>query len=275
MPMPFSTPPDSATLTTPTTLKRTRRYAAALIAALPLACAMTPTFAQSSAPEAATSAAPQQDLQNAPKPPSELFGQLYRDVELNQVFPDSKTFADMVPNEAPSKIVAQYEVWSSRNAGITDPDARKAALREFVAQHFSDQKQSDDHYVSDPNQDVVSHIDTLWDVLRRNPDSAQQPYSSLLPLPKPYVVPGGRFNEIYYWDSYFIMLGLEASGRHDLTRDELDNFAALIDRYGHIPNGNRSYYLSRSQPPFFAQMVALVARRDGDATYVRYLPELR
>ncbi|WP_322053964.1 alpha,alpha-trehalase TreF [Paraburkholderia bannensis] len=277
--MPSSTPPDSPCFLR---LSRMRRCSAALIAVLPLACAAPSTFAQAGASAPASQAtpaaeitAPQQDLQNAPKPPSELFGQLYRDVELGRVFPDSKTFADMLPNEAPTKIVAEYEIWSSRNAGITDPDARKAALREFVAQHFSDQKQSEDHYVSDPNQDVVSHIDTLWDVLRRNPDSAQQPYSSLLPLPKPYVVPGGRFNEIYYWDSYFIMLGLEASGRHDLTRDELDNFAALIDRYGHIPNGNRSYYLSRSQPPFFAQMVALVARRDGDATYVRYLPELR
>ncbi|WP_241024038.1 alpha,alpha-trehalase TreF [Paraburkholderia sp. Ac-20340] len=256
-------------------------HAAALIVALPLACAAPLASAQTAAPQTASAPAPQQELQSpqspqaAPKPPSELFGQLYRDVELAQVFPDSKTFADMEPNTTPAKIVSEYEIWSARNAGITDPDARKTALRAFVAQYFSDRKPSEDHYVSDPNQDVVSHIDTLWDVLRRNPDTTQQPYSSLLPLPRPYVVPGGRFNEIYYWDSYFIMLGLEASGRHDLTRDELDNFATLIDRYGHIPNGNRSYYLSRSQPPFFAQMVALIARRDGDATYVRYLPELR
>ncbi|QBQ99892.1 alpha,alpha-trehalase TreF [Paraburkholderia pallida] len=263
--------------------------AAALLIALPLACAPLAARAQAAASAPVAAAQTGQDLQAAsapfaasattqsaaPLPPSELYGQLYRDVELAQVFPDSKTFADMVPNETPTKIVADYEFWSAHHAGITDPDARRAALSQFVAQHFSDPKQAADSYVSDPNQNVVSHIDTLWDVLRRNPDAAQQPYSSLLPLPKPYIVPGGRFNEIYYWDSYFIMLGLEASGRHDLTRDELDNFATLIDRYGHIANGNRTYYLSRSQPPFFAQMVALVAQRDGDATYVRYLPELR
>ena len=69
---------------------------------------------------------------------------------------------------------------------------------------------------------------------------------------------GDRFDEIYYWDSFFIMLGLEQSGREDLLTDELNNFSTLIDRYGHIPNGNRTYYLSRSQPPFFAQMVRLV-----------------
>jgi alpha,alpha-trehalase len=276
-------------LRTPSTRARLIHGAAALLFALPLACATLTARAQTAASAAIAASQIQQDLQAAPasealpasaasatpRPPSELFGQLYRDVEMAQVFPDSKTFADMAPNEAPAKIVAEYESWSAHNAGITDPDARRAALAQFVAQHFSDPKPATDSYVSDPNQNVVSHIDTLWDVLRRDPDTAQPPHSSLLPLPKPYVVPGGRFNEIYYWDSYFIMLGLEASGRYDLMRDELDNFAALIDRYGHIPNGNRTYYLSRSQPPFFAQMVALVAQRDGDATYVRYLPELR
>jgi alpha,alpha-trehalase len=52
------------------------------------------------------------------------------------------------------------------------------------------------------------------------------------------------------------------------------NFAHLIDRFGHIPNGNRTYYLSRSQPPFFAAMVNLIAAREGDSVYTRYLPQL-
>ena len=76
-------------------------------------------------------------------------------------------------------------------------------------------------------------------------------HSSVLPLPYPYVVPGGRFRELYYWDSYFNMLGLEADGRHDLALNMLKDFAFEIDCYGHVPNGNRTYYLSRSQPPFF------------------------
>jgi alpha,alpha-trehalase len=125
-----------------------------------------------------------------------------------------------------------------------------------------------------PGQDVREHIDALWKVLERKPED-QRPYSSRLALPQRYVVPGGRFNEIYYWDSYFTMLGLEQSGRHDLTTSMLDNFAWLIGQFGHIPNGNRSYYLSRSQPPFFAAMVELAAKRDGDATYRKYLAQLR
>lgn len=101
------------------------------------------------------------------------------------------------------------------------------------------------------------------------------PYSSLIPLPKPYVVPGGRFREGYYWDTYFTMLGLQVSGREDLVDDMLDNFAHLIDTIGHIPNGNRTYYASRSQPPFFAYMVTLAAQAEGDKVYQKYLPELR
>jgi alpha,alpha-trehalase len=87
-------------------------------------------------------------------------------------------------------------------------------------------------------------------------------------------VPGGRFRELYYWDSYFTMLGLEADGRHELALDMFKDFAFEIDCYGHVPNGNRTYYLSRSQPPFFSLMVDLIAKREGDGSYVTYLPEL-
>jgi alpha,alpha-trehalase len=123
--------------------------------------------------------------------------------------------------------------------------------------------------------DVCSHIDTLWSELTRLPEETH-PHSSLLALPEPYVVPGGRFDEIYYWDSYFTMLGLQESGRDDLVLGMVRNFASLIDRYGHVPNGNRSYYLSRSQPPFFAAMVELVAESAADprAVYKEFLPAL-
>lgn len=118
------------------------------------------------------------------------------------------------------------------------------------------------------------HIDLLWPKLVRSQNHVP-PYSSLLSLPHPYVVPGGRFREVYYWDSYFTMLGLVKSGQTTLSRQMLDNFAYLIDTYGHIPNGNRSYYLSRSQPPFFSYMVELQAGVEGQAVYQRYLPQLQ
>jgi alpha,alpha-trehalase len=81
---------------------------------------------------------------------------------------------------------------------------------------------------------------------------------------KPYVVPGGRFNEMYGWDSYFEALGLLVDGRTDLARAMVDNFVYEIDYYGKILNANRSYYLTRSQPPFLTSMVLAVFRHLPD-----------
>ncbi len=75
---------------------------------------------------------------------------------------------------------------------------------------------------------------------------------------EPYVVPGGRFNELYYWDGYFITLGLLQDGRKDLARGMADNFLYEMEYYGKIPNGNRTYYLTRSQPPFLTSIILAV-----------------
>lgn len=74
----------------------------------------------------------------------------------------------------------------------------------------------------------------------------------------PYVVPGGRFNELYYWDSYFTVLGLLQDGRKDLARGMADNLLYALKHYGRIPNANRTYYLTRSQPPFLTSMIRAV-----------------
>jgi alpha,alpha-trehalase len=80
----------------------------------------------------------------------------------------------------------------------------------------------------------------------------------LLYLPHPYVVPGGRFNEMYGWDSYFILLGLIRDGKAGLARGIVENFFFEIDHYGGILNANRTYYFSRSQPPFLSSMIRAV-----------------
>jgi alpha,alpha-trehalase len=84
------------------------------------------------------------------------------------------------------------------------------------------------------------------------------PAPGLLYLPYPYVVPGGRFNEMYGWDSYFILLGLEADHREALAKDMVDNFLFEIEHYGAVLNANRTYYLTRSQPPFLTSMIRAV-----------------
>lgn len=197
--------------------------------------------------------------------PSELYGELFHAVQIQAVFADSKTFVDAIPKRSPEAILADYR---------ERKDDPSFDLRAFVAQEFVVNVPVDTAYRTRPGEDVRAHIDRLWKVLRREP-TPEPKYSSRLPLPRPYIVPGGRFNEIYYWDSYFTMLGLKASGEVQLIRDMCDNFAHLIERYGHVPNGNRTYYLSRSQPPFFAAMVELLATIDGHETYERYREALR
>ncbi|MNB80757.1 Periplasmic trehalase precursor [compost metagenome] len=144
-------------------------------------------------------------------------------------------------------------------------------LRRFVDANFTLPGEGE-KYVPPAGQSLRAHIDGLWPVLTRTTSSAGK-WDSLLPLPKPYVVPGGRFREVYYWDSYFTMLGLAESGHWDKISDMVDNFAHELDAWGHIPNGNRSYYLSRSQPPFFSLMVELLATHDSGALK-KYRPQM-
>ncbi|KIQ16000.1 trehalase [Variovorax paradoxus] len=200
-----------------------------------------------------------------PAPPSALYPELFAAVQLGQVFKDGKTFVDAVPKGSPAFVAAQYK---------RERDRPGFDLSAFVQQHFDLPQDKGEAYVSDRSQSLVQHIERLWPHLTQQPRKPAAG-SSLLPLPGPYVVPGGRFREVYYWDSYFTMLGLLQNGEPRAIRDMVGNFASLIDRYGHIPNGNRSYYLSRSQPPFFFKMVGLLSTQDEAGAYARYLPQLQ
>jgi alpha,alpha-trehalase len=91
----------------------------------------------------------------------------------------------------------------------------------------------------------------------------------LLYLPRPYVVPGGRFNEMYGWDSYFILVGLLRDGEVGAARDMVDNFLYEIEQYGTLLNANRTYYLTRSQPPFLTRMILDVYEKERDRRWLR------
>jgi alpha,alpha-trehalase len=200
-----------------------------------------------------------------PLPPQLLYAELFGAVQRAAIFPDSKVFADAVPRDTPAHILARYRREQPRT-----PEA----LRQFVAEHFT-LPQAVQAAPSPPQQvPVAEHIDRLWDQLTRSTPRVAA-YDSLLPLPRPYVVPGGRFREIYYWDSYFTMLGLRESGRSDLVQDMVSDFAWLIDTYGHVPNGTRTYYLSRSQPPLFFAMVQLLNPAHPEVPLGRYLRQLQ
>jgi alpha,alpha-trehalase len=199
------------------------------------------------------------------EPPQTLFKDLFVAVESDEIFSDSKVFPDAVPKLAPDLILDQFRQLRPATA---------ASLSAFVEANFILPAQAG-AAPSPPGQvPIVEHIDHLWEVLTRTTPSVPR-YSSLLALPSPYVVPGGRFREMYYWDSYFTMLGLQQSGRDDLVQAMVRNFAYLIDTFGHAPNGARTYYMSRSQPPFFFEMVALLSTHDTGTAFARYLPQLR
>ncbi len=199
------------------------------------------------------------------KTPDILYGDLFKQVQLQKVFSDGKTFVDMVPKAAPEVII---------NAYTTQKSKADFNLKTFVNSYFYLPSTPQTDYVSNIEKGVEEHINELWSVLERKPDSVITG-SSLIALPESYIVPGGRFREVYYWDSYFTMLGLAESGKIDIIESMIKNFAFLIDTYGHIPNGNRVYYISRSQPPFFAMMVELLANAKNDqAIYQTYLPQL-
>jgi len=195
-------------------------------------------------------------------PPDQLFGPLFHDVQMQQVFDDSITFADCFPKESPEEILSLYEIKKHKK----DFD-----LGKFVDEHFEIPSPIETEYESDQQLPVTKHIDKVWSLLTRK----SQTNCSMLPVPKSYIVPGGRFRGLYYWDSYFTMVGLQCAGENKLIRDMVDNFAHLIDAYGHIPNANRSYYLTRSQPPFFARMIRLLADIDGPDIYTKYLPHMQ
>ncbi|WP_323815739.1 alpha,alpha-trehalase TreF [Cellvibrio sp. NN19] len=196
--------------------------------------------------------------------PADRYQELFVEVQMNCIFDDGKTFVDCAPRQAPDAIL---ELYRSRcnDAGFD--------LKAFVLEQFEVVETPSSAFVSDPNRTLAAHIESLWPVLTRHPQ--EHPFcSSILPLPFDYIVPGGRFSELYYWDSYFTMVGLHGANRSHLLAAMADNFAYLIDTYGHIPNGNRTYYLSRSQPPVFSLMVDLF-EKNGVREAVDYLPQLR
>ena len=198
-----------------------------------------------------------------PPTPDQLFPGLFESVQRSQVFEDSKTFVDCTPKRPASEIMVQYNRMKS---------TASFDLKGFVLYHFDLPVDRASGFAPDPARSAADHVEALWPYLKRSGGSAPVQDDSLIPLPGEYVVPGGRFGEIYYWDSYFTMCGLAVSGEWQLIEAMVDNFAFQIERFGHIPNGNRTYFLSRSQPPFFVFMVELLAQQQVEIVLVNTRP---
>ena len=174
---------------------------------------------------------------------------LFKDVQNAALFEDSKTFADAIVLGDWQNVISQYEQ-QRNNEGFS--------LSSFVGTHFK----MPDMVASRAGgafTTVPEYVQHMWDVLTRTPDANN--VDSLISLSRPYIVPGGRFREIYYWDSYFTALGLIDSGKADMVINMLENFLDILNEVGCIPNGNRAYYYTRSQPPVLALMFSLVEEK--------------
>ena len=190
-------------------------------------------------------------------------GDLFEVIQSSSVFTDSKTFVDSIPRKKNNEIIKEFQ--QLRDSNIFNP-------KDFISENFSIPQEEKIILDLPSNRSMEEHIELLWKFLERPAGKNGDKQSTLIPLPNPYIIPGGRFREIYYWDTYFTMQGLLACGMTNIVENMLNNFVYLIEYIGHIPNGNRIYYVSRSQPPFFAAMVHSVSEYKNDSNWqLKYL----
>ncbi|KXN82841.1 Trehalase [Leucoagaricus sp. SymC.cos] len=221
--------------------------------------------------------------------PSEIFcaGSLLQTVNLAHLFPDDKTFADKPTSKPPQGVLANFQ-------NISSPNITYGQVIDFVEQNFAGEGHELEtvalqdfnanpaflNNVTNPLVKAWSQtVHTIWTQLIRGTNestlcsSRSQCESSLIPLNHTFVVPGGRFREQYYWDSFWIVEGLLESELYSIVNSTLQNFMDQLDTIGFIPNGGRIYYLDRSQPPLFIQMLSRYVTVTGDRSILsRALP---
>ncbi|MEJ6011170.1 alpha,alpha-trehalase TreF [Novosphingobium aquae] len=184
--------------------------------------------------------------------PQELYGALLAAVQEGDILADGKTFVDALPRRPIPEIMADF-------ARLPRDEEE---LARFVMANFELPSSVASSVAARANPDLPlrAYIRAMWSELARDPAFGGK-HSSALSVRHRHVVPGGRFREMYYWDSFFTMLGLLRDGETELANGIVEAMTDLIEEHGHVPNGARSYFLGRSQPPLFHMMVALLDDR--------------
>ncbi|WCJ26572.1 Trehalase [Euphorbia peplus] len=167
-------------------------------------------------------------------------------------------------------------------------------LKGFVAEYFDGTEKDVEYYdppdfVAEPAgflpevgnpvvREWAVEVHSLWKNLSRKvaDDVKEHPeLHTLLPLPEPVIIPGSRFTEVYYWDSYWVIRGLLASKMYDTATSIVTNLISLVNTYGYVLNGARAYYTNRSQPPLLSAMVFEIYNRTKDMKFAKEaLPSL-
>ncbi|XP_020482088.2 trehalase [Labrus bergylta] len=224
--------------------------------------------------------------QSAFPPPcdSEIYcsGPILHQVQAAKLFDDDKYFVDMKLRETPDVVLSAFQ-----NLSQESPNIPPAKLQEFLRTYFekpgtefeswtpSDWHDNPKFLGGIADQQLRSwagKIHQLWKSLGRKIRSSVEDHPELysqIYTPHPVVVPGGRFRELYYWDSYWVINGLLLSEMTHTAYGMIQNFLYLVDRYGFVPNGGRIYYERRSQPPFLTLMVESYYQATKDKKFLR------
>ncbi|GLH06775.1 Trehalase [Gryllus bimaculatus] len=209
-------------------------------------------------------------------------GDLLRVIQNAHLYTDSKTFIDKKLLQSPADTLADFDAFMQtyKNAPTN------AQIQSFVDAHFADGDELvavdlEDWVeqpallgrIADPQlRDWASQLNVIWKSLSRKVNDTIKDHSdrySIIYVPNHFVVPGGRFRELYYWDTYWVVRGLILSDMTSTIKGILENFFYLLDNYGIIPNGARVYYLQRTQPPLLTPMVYEYYQATKDAAFVR------
>ncbi|XP_015377150.1 PREDICTED: trehalase-like [Diuraphis noxia] len=205
------------------------------------------------------------------------------DVALSQIYPDSKTFVDKKLKYNESVILYKYKQFKDSFNGAVPP---KENLTKFVNENLEDgdeleiwtppdftESPSIVNRIKDKNyKQWALGLNQVWKTLARKvkEDVKLHPDRySLIWVPNGFAIPGGRFTELYYWDTYWIVNGMLLCDMSSTARGVIENILSMVDRFGFMPNGGRVYYLNRSQPPMVTLMVSSYYKATNDFEYVK------
>lgn len=214
--------------------------------------------------------------------PVYCYGEILHTVQMARIFNDGKTFVDMKMSHAQTDVLQNFATLKNS----TNNNPTKDDIERFVYENFERGNELENYTLTDFNHNVrflqeitnetvrnfTQDLLNIWPQLARKvkPEvfDNKERYS-LIPVPNAFVIPGGRFLEYYYWDSYWIIDGLLISGMYDTVRGIIDNFLFLVSQYGFVPNGGRIYYLQRSQPPLLTPMASLYVQYSKDISWLK------
>jgi len=205
------------------------------------------------------------------------------DVALSQIYPDSKTFVDKKLKYTESEILYKYKKFKESYNGKVPP---KDDLTKFVNENLEDGDELEEwtppdftdspsiaNRIKDKNyKQWALGLNQVWKTLARKvkDDVRLHPDKySLIWVPNGFAIPGGRFRELYYWDTYWIVQGMLLCDMKSTAKGVIDNILSLVDQFGFMPNGGRVYYLNRSQPPMVTLMVSSYYKATNDFEYVK------